>query len=123
MPQKTLLGFAALLGFLAVAAGAFGSHALKGRLTPEMTNLYEVAVRYQLIHALAAVVAAVAFASFHNGFMVGAGWLFIIGSVFFSGSLFLYIFTDLKQWAMLTPVGGVLLLGGWLALVIGAWRS
>jgi uncharacterized membrane protein YgdD (TMEM256/DUF423 family) len=123
MPQKTLLGFAALLGFLAVAAGAFGSHALKGRLTPEMANLYEVAVRYQLIHALAALVVAFAMASFHNSFILGAGWLFVLGAVFFSGSLFLYVFTDLKQWAMLTPIGGVLLLGGWLAIAVGAWRS
>lgn len=123
MPQKTLLGIAALLGFLAVVAGAFGSHALKDRLTPDQSTLYEVAVRYQIIHALAAVVAAVAVAYFHSGFMLGAGWLFVVGSLFFSGSLYLLVFTGLKQWAALAPVGGVLFLGGWISLLIGAWRS
>ena len=123
MPQKTLLAAAALLGFLAVALGAFGSHALKERMSSDMLNLYEVGVRYQLIHALAAAIAALAVASFQSSFMLGAGWLFIAGSLFFSGSLYLLAFTELRTWGMLTPVGGLLLLGGWLALLVGAWRT
>ncbi len=123
MPQKTLLAAAALLAFLGVALGAFGSHALKDRLAPAMLSLYEVGVRYQMYHALAAVAAAIAVGSFHSGFMLGAGWLFITGSLFFSGSLYLLAFTQLTTWGMLTPIGGLLLLGGWLSMLIGAWRS
>lgn len=121
--QKGLLAAGALLGFLAVVLGAFGSHALRDRLDSATLEIYDIGVRYQLAHAIAAVVAAVAVSSFHTGFMVGAGWLFIVGSFFFSGSLYLLAFTGLKTWGMLTPVGGLLLLGGWLSLAIGAWRS
>ncbi len=123
MPQKNLLMFAALLGFLGVALGAFGSHALRDRLSPTMIGVFEIGVRYQLVHALAAVIAAVAVSSFNGSFMLSAGWLFVVGTVFFSGSLYLLAFTELKTWGMITPVGGLLLLGGWLAMIIGAWRS
>ena len=123
MPHKILMIVAALLGLLGVGAGAFGAHALKGRLSPEMLNLFDLASRYQLIHALAAAVAATAVASYGNTFMLSAGWLFVIGTVFFSGSLYLLALTDLKAWGALTPIGGVFFLGGWLCMAIAAWRG
>lgn len=123
MPQKTLFVAAALLGFLGVVLGAFGSHALKERLAPSMLAIFEVGVRYQMYHALAAVAAALAMGSFTNGFMLGSGWLFVVGTLVFSGSLYLLALTEIKTWGMVTPLGGLLLLGGWLSMLIGAWRS
>ncbi len=75
--------FAAILGFLGVALGAFGSHALRDRLSPTMIGLFENWSALPAFHALAAVLAAVAVSSFHPGFMLGAGWLFVVGTVFF----------------------------------------
>lgn len=123
MPHKTILLVAALIGFLGVAAGAFGSHALKERLSASMLEVFQVAVRYQIYHVLAACVAAIAFGLFANSWFLCAGWFFLIGSIFFSGSLYLYVATGLRNWGMITPIGGVLFLLGWLSLAIGAWRA
>src|SRR5262245_13639393 len=86
--DRTFLMFGAVLGFLGVAFGAFGAHALKNRLSPEMLGVFETAVRYQMYHALA--VLAVAAAIGHIGsarLLVLSGWLFIAGILLFSGSL------------------------------------
>ncbi len=123
MPHKILIIFAALLGFLGVAAGAFGAHALKDKLSPDMLNAFDVASRYQLIHALAAAVAALAVAHYGNAFMLCAGWLFAVGTVFFSGSLYLLALTGLRTWGSITPIGGLLFLGGWACMAIAAWRG
>jgi len=100
------------LGFLGVAAGAFGAHALQGRLAPDLLSVWETAARYQLIHAIVLVFAGWIGAR-------AAGWLFLAGIVIFSGSLYALALTGTRWLGAITPLGGLCLLAGWLAL---AWK-
>ncbi len=115
-----LLAAGAINGAIAVAAGAFGAHALKERLSEKALAVFETAARYQMYHALAIVLcAAIA------GGMVGArlsGWLFTGGIVLFSGSLYALALSDVKVLGAITPVGGLLFLAGWAWLAISALR-
>jgi uncharacterized membrane protein YgdD (TMEM256/DUF423 family) len=108
----------ALSAFIAVAAGAFGAHALRARIAPDLLAVFETGARYQMYHALALL--AVAWASNHwPGVPVrAAGWLFIGGSVLFSGSLYLLALTGARWLGAITPLGGLLFLAGWVALAI-----
>lgn len=120
--DKTFFTIGAISGFLCVAIGAFGAHILKSKLTPDMLNIFEVGVRFQMYHALALV--AVAFAMKYIGtYASAAGWMFTIGSVFFSGSLYALSTSGLTWLGAITPIGGLLFLGGWASLIIGAVRS
>jgi uncharacterized membrane protein YgdD (TMEM256/DUF423 family) len=111
-----------LLGFLAVAAGAFGAHALRARLPPDLLSAFETGARYQMYHALALLFVAWAATERPNAAVRAAGWLLVVGTVCFSGSLYLLALTGTTLWGAVTPIGGVLLLAGWLALVVGLWR-
>lgn len=112
-PRDTTLAVTgAVLGFLGVLAGAFGAHALEGRLTPEMQLVWETAARYELTHAVVLVFAG----------WIGArvaGWLLVSGIVLFSGSLYALSVSGVRLLGAVTPLGGLCLLAGWLAL---AWR-
>lgn len=110
----------AVSGFLGVALGAFGAHALKGRLSADLAFVFETGVRYQTYHALALLAVAWAASAYQNHHAQTAGWLFIAGSVIFSGSLYLLAFTGTKSWGALTPVGGLCLLAGWIFLAVSA---
>jgi uncharacterized membrane protein YgdD (TMEM256/DUF423 family) len=121
--QKWLLIMGALMGFMAVAAGAFGAHALKQKLEPEMLSVFEVGARYQIYHALAICLTALAISIIPGQFMPIAGWLFFAGSIIFSGSLYLLALTGIKILGAITPIGGVLLLAGWLSFAIGAFKA
>ena len=123
MPDKIFFIFGSLTGFLSVAAGAFGAHALKNKLTPEMLAIFETAARYQMFHALALLAAAWAATQFHPGFARSAGWFFFLGTVVFSGSLYILVFTGVKAWGAVTPLGGLMLLAGWLMLAFSAIQS
>lgn len=111
---------AGVAGFLGVAFGAFGAHALKARLTPELLAVFETGVRYQMYHAFALVAAAWAWARWPRRLFTAAGVLFIIGTCLFSGSLYLLALTGLRGLGAITPFGGLVLLAGWLCLVCGA---
>jgi uncharacterized membrane protein YgdD (TMEM256/DUF423 family) len=121
--QKTFFICGALLGFFAVLAGAFGSHLLKQKISSESLQIFEVAVRYQMYHALALIALAGVFRFSPSNWLNASGWLFIIGTCIFSGSLYLLVFTREKQWGAVTPVGGVLLLAGWLFSIAAALLS
>jgi len=121
--QKWLLFFSAILGLLAVAAGAFGSHALKSRLAQDQLVIFEVAARYQMYHALAIGLALFAAAVLSSDLATCAGWIFVVGTLIFSGSLYLLVFTGLKTFGAVTPMGGVLLLIGWFCLAISAFTK
>jgi uncharacterized membrane protein YgdD (TMEM256/DUF423 family) len=125
-----------LFAFTGVAAGAFGSHALRSKLTPERLGTFETAVRYQLWHALALFVVvfvnALAFGPFgwtSSAALVAvrdfnlpdalAGLLFIAGILLFSGSLYMLALTADRRWAGMTPIGGLCLLAGWACLAWG----
>ena len=113
----------ALSACCAVAAGAFGAHALRLRLPPEMLAVFETGARYQMYHALALLAVAWAATRWPLPAVHTAGWLFIAGTVLFSGSLYLLSLTGVRWLGAVTPLGGVLFLAGWLSLAYGIWRS
>ena len=109
--------------FIAVAAGAFGAHALRTRLAPDLLAAFETGARYQMYHALALLLVAGAATRWSGPPVRAAGWLFVAGTVIFSGSLYLLALTGVRSFGAVTPLGGLALLAGWLALVVGAWRG
>jgi uncharacterized membrane protein YgdD (TMEM256/DUF423 family) len=110
-------------GFIAVAAGAFGAHALKARLAPELLATFDTGARYQMVHALALLAAAWAVARWPGRAALASGWCFVAGTVLFSGSLYLLALTGVRSLGAVTPFGGVLFLAGWLLLAAAAWRG
>jgi uncharacterized membrane protein YgdD (TMEM256/DUF423 family) len=116
--DRTFLLIGALAGFIGVGFGAFGAHALRGRLPPEMLDVFETGVRYQMYHAFAVLVVAMATSRFDGWLMRAAGWSFTGGIVLFSGSLYALALTGVTMLGAITPIGGLLFLLGW-ALLIG----
>lgn len=113
----------AILGLVGVAAGAFGAHALESRLTADRLATWEVAVRYQVLHALALFGAAWA-ASRWPGFP--ATWtagLLVGGTIVFCGTLYALALGGPRWLGAVTPLGGVALLAGWATMILGAWRG
>lgn len=106
----TVGGVLALTG---VAAGAFGAHALRARLTEPALAVFETAVRYQMYHALGLIAVAVLIARLPSPLLTWSGWLFSGGTVIFSGSLYLLTLTGARWWGAVTPIGGVCFLAGW----------
>lgn len=111
---------AALLG---VALGAFAAHGLKGRLAPDMLEIFEVGVRYHMYHAFGLLAAAWAAGQWPASSAVAAGWVFLAGIVIFSGSLYLLSLTGMRWLGAITPFGGVAFLLGWALLAWSAIKS
>ena len=127
MTPNGIVALGAVLGGVAVAVGAFGAHGLQGRVSPEMLNVFEVGVRYQMYHALALVLL---------GLFAGRGpspapievppgvgpaaWLFLAGIVLFSGSLYALVLTGTRWLGAITPLGGLAFIAGWLLLARAA---
>jgi uncharacterized membrane protein YgdD (TMEM256/DUF423 family) len=118
--ERALYLCAAVAGFLGVALGAFGAHALKARLTPDMLAIFETGVRYQMYHAFALVAAAWAWARWPRRWFAVAGGLFVAGILVFSGSLYVLALTGERALGAVTPLGGLAFLAGWLCLAWGA---
>jgi uncharacterized membrane protein YgdD (TMEM256/DUF423 family) len=118
--ERRFFGLGAFFGFLAVALGAFGAHGLRGRLSPADLAVYETGVRYQMYHALALFAAAWAEGRRPGGAARAAGWLFSVGIVLFSGSLYALVLTGSTVWGFVTPLGGLAFLAGWAML---AWTA
>lgn len=112
-----------MAGFAGVALGAFGAHALKGRLAPDMLAVFDTATRYELVHALAIFAAAWGLAHWRHRAFAAAGGLFVIGIVLFSGSLYALALSGIAALGAITPFGGLAFLTGWLCLAAGAWRG
>jgi uncharacterized membrane protein YgdD (TMEM256/DUF423 family) len=121
MKHSTILTLGASLAFLAVAAGAFGAHALKERLTIQDMEIYQTATRYQMWHALALILCAILLALFSNGWLTAAVWCFAIGTAIFSGSLYALVLSGQRWLGAITPIGGMLLLIGWMCVIIATW--
>jgi uncharacterized membrane protein YgdD (TMEM256/DUF423 family) len=120
---RTAWTIGSISAFLAVAAGAFGAHALKTRVTPELLLVYETGIRYQLIHALALL--AVGLAAVHRPagrWAIPVG-LFTAGTVLFSGSLYALALSGVRWLGAVTPLGGVCFLVGWLAVIWIVFRA
>jgi uncharacterized membrane protein YgdD (TMEM256/DUF423 family) len=121
---KVFGALGSLFGFLAVALGAFGAHALKARLSPEDLAIFETGVRYQMYHALALLLlATLLLRGGGAGAFTLAGWAFTVGIVLFSGSLYLMVFSGERWLGAVTPLGGVAFLAGWLALAWAFFRG
>lgn len=112
----------AALGGLAVAAGAFGAHALKSVLSPDRLEVFETAARYQMFHALALIAAGLSALHTERRLFVRAGWFFAAGIGLFSGSLYLLCLLDIRWLGAVTPLGGVSFLIGW-GLMAWAWYT
>jgi uncharacterized membrane protein YgdD (TMEM256/DUF423 family) len=118
--DRLFFGLGAASAFIAVAAGAFGAHALRTRLPPDLLAVFETAVRYQMYHALALIAAAWASTRWPGGLMHWASWLFVLGTLLFSGSLYALALSGVRWLGAITPIGGVAFLAGWICLVVGA---
>ena len=121
--DKTFFVMGAVLAGLGVALGAFGAHGLKGMLSADMLANFETGVRYQMYHALALLAVAWAIAQWHNRLLVIGGWLFVVGIIIFSGSLYVLSLTGLRWLGAITPIGGVALIAGWGCLAVAALRA
>jgi uncharacterized membrane protein YgdD (TMEM256/DUF423 family) len=117
----TFLLIGSLAGFLGVAAGAFGAHGLRNRLSPDMLAVFETAVRYQMYHAFALLIVAVVMGRVGDARLLSlAGWSFITGIVLFSGSLYALAFSGISGLGAITPIGGLAFLLGWACVAIFA---
>lgn len=116
MTERSLVAVGALNAALAVAAGAFAAHGLRGRIEPRALEIFETAARHQMYHALAMILAGVLAVR-------TAGWLFQAGIVVFSGSLYALALTDVTWLGAITPFGGLAFLIGWVVLAWSAWRG
>ncbi len=121
-PPCLLLG--ACSAFSAVGFGAFGAHALKSVLAPEMLIVYQTGVTYQMWHALGLMVLALLSSSDSRSKLLDwVGWLMFAGIVIFSGSLYVLTIANLRWLGMLTPIGGMAFLSAWLLLIIYAVKN
>ena len=120
---KTFLIIAAVFGFLGVAFGAFGAHALKDKVTPQLLETFETGVRYQMYHVFAIAVVALASTHWRIGLLNISGWMFVVGIIICSGSQYILSLTGEKMWGAVTPFGGLALLGGWLTLAVGLYKA
>jgi uncharacterized membrane protein YgdD (TMEM256/DUF423 family) len=122
MSQRIILIIASILGFLGVAIGAFGAHALKTILESNgRSETFELGTRYQFYHTFALLAAGI-LADKIPGMNIAAIF-FLAGTIIFSGSLYILSLTGQTIWGAITPIGGILLLSGWLALVWAFYKN
>ena len=121
--SRIFLAIAAIFGGLSVAAGAFATHALKERLSERSLEIFETAARYQMYHALVLLLVALLLMqeTISQSTLVAAGWSFVIGILFFSGSLYVLSLTNIKVFGAIAPLGGAAFIVGWLAIAIAAF--
>ena len=127
--QKIFLIIGAVLAGLAVTLGAFGAHGLKKVVTPENVAIYQTGVQYQMYHALALFLVGLLSEKIANGYLTYAGVLFVAGIVLFSGSLYLIVSlyamnkTVPTAVGILTPIGGLFFIGGWICLLLSLLKK
>jgi uncharacterized membrane protein YgdD (TMEM256/DUF423 family) len=118
---NTFLLLGSIAGFLGIAAGAFGAHGLRGRLSPEMLAVFETAVRYQMYHVFALLFTVALIARIGDArWLTIAGWSFIVGIALFSGSLYALALSGISRLGAITPLGGLAFLVGWACLAVFA---
>ena len=122
--ERLFFAVGTISAFVAVAAGAFGAHGLKNSLSAEMLAIFETAARYQMYHAFALIAAAWAAQRFPNSSLVTtSGYLFVVGTILFSGSLYALSLTETRWLGAITPLGGAAFLAGWLCLAYAALKG
>jgi uncharacterized membrane protein YgdD (TMEM256/DUF423 family) len=120
--ERLFFALGAASALISVGAGAFGAHALRARLSPELLAVFETGARYQMYHALGLFAAAWAVTRWPGPWAVRAGWFFVLGTLLFSGSLYALALSGVRWLGAVTPFGGVALLAGWASLVLAARR-
>lgn len=120
---RLFFALGAIAAFLAVAAGAFGAHALEARLTPERLDTFKLGAQYQMYHALGLLAVAWATTRWPGGLTSAAGWLFVAGIVIFAGTLYGLGLGGPRWLGAITPLGGLSFLAGWGALAWAALRG
>jgi uncharacterized membrane protein YgdD (TMEM256/DUF423 family) len=123
MLWTTWIAIGSLLGMTGVAAGAFGAHALKTRVEPDMIAIFETAARYQMYHAVALVGLGLFASRIDQSMLQVSGFSFLAGTLIFSGTLYALVLTGNRGLGAVTPVGGALLIFGWLMLAVVAMRA
>ncbi|MEJ2471115.1 MAG: DUF423 domain-containing protein [Desulfuromonadales bacterium] len=119
--MKIFLLFGSCSAFLGVALGAFGAHGLKTRIAPELLKTWETAVFYQLVHALGLLLIGILCHLLSDPPLIRqAGWALLVGTLLFSGSLYVLVLTGIKPLGLITPFGGIAFLVGWLLVAIAA---
>jgi uncharacterized membrane protein YgdD (TMEM256/DUF423 family) len=118
--SRYFASLAAILAGLSVAAGAFGAHALRARLEPDLLPVFETGARYQMYHAIALFICSWFLSSGPNVWAERAGWAFLTGILLFSGSLYALALSGVRVLGAVTPFGGVAFLAGWIMLAVAA---
>jgi uncharacterized membrane protein YgdD (TMEM256/DUF423 family) len=127
--NKTFLVTASLLGALSVALGAFGAHGLRVIASPDTVAIFETGVRYQFYHSFALLMVGILAEKFPGPLLRWAGNCFLIGTVLFSGSLYLLTFlriSDISGWdriGLVTPIGGLFFIAGWFLMLLSFVRN
>jgi uncharacterized membrane protein YgdD (TMEM256/DUF423 family) len=124
--DRVFIVLGAASAFLAVAAGAFGAHAVRDRVPADLLAVFQTGATYQMYHALALLAVGILLPRLsggESGWLVASGWLFLAGSLVFSGSLYALALSGVRIVGAITPLGGVAFLAGWAALGIGVWRA
>ena len=121
--SRLFFAFGSSFALIAVITGAFAAHTLKSKLSPDMFQVFEVAVRYQMYHALGLIAVAWAASQWSSQLIAASGWLFVAGIVIFSGSLYILSLTGVRWLGAITPIGGVAFIIGWGCLLWTAIRS
>ena len=118
--DRLFFALGALSAFIAVGAGAFGAHALRARLDPRMLSVFETGARYQMYHALGLMAVAWAVTRWPGPWAERAGWLFVAGTLLFSGSLYALAVSGIRWLGAVAPLGGIAFLAGWICLLLAA---
>ncbi|WMN07171.1 DUF423 domain-containing protein [Marivirga arenosa] len=124
MTSKLIIIIGSISGAISVILGAFGAHALKDSLTASgRLDTYETAVKYQMYHSLALILLGMLMLQFQHKFLNYASYLFLIGMVIFSGSLYLLCATGITKLGAITPIGGLFLIAAWVLMAIGVGKT
>ena len=122
--SKAFLFLGSFNAFLCVLLGAFGAHALKSRLSPDLLEIYGTAVQYHFYHALGLLAVGVISLQLPNsGYVKWSGWAMVIGIVLFCGSLYALSLSGARWLGAITPLGGTAFLGAWLLLAVAALKA
>ena len=121
--RKGLFLISCLFGFLATALGAFGAHGLKSVASQDMIDIFNLGVQYQFYHTFVIMGAAIAGQWLPSRRLDYSAYAFILGIIFFSGSLYAYALTGTQLVAIITPIGGMCFLVGWLLLAATVWQN
>ena len=121
---KLFLVIGSILGGTGVMIGAFGAHALKNLLESSgRMETFETAVKYQFYHALALILLGILMSNNHHSFYQYSGYSFTLGTIVFSGSLYILCLSGITKFGMITPIGGLLMIVGWLFLLLGIIKT